>query len=222
VVFSYMAMPAIAQDSLGFTNKAEAKNPKVNGLKEGKWIEYFKQKNDSEVATKHKHAPFYYLTIYKDGKPYGMVREYYKSGKLKLTMPYVNGKQNGLAKGYYENGTLFCEIPLTDSKINGVRKVYTAKGMLMLIDTIANNKENGIIKLYDTSEILEVEVLFTKTKSDSGGTINMPLVNTRLFNTQIIAERTYYKDGKLKSETTYSEGIATISKNYGENGNESK
>ena len=37
------------QQEQGFTNKAEAKNLMVNGLKEGKWMEYF---NDiGKVAT---------------------------------------------------------------------------------------------------------------------------------------------------------------------------
>jgi antitoxin component YwqK of YwqJK toxin-antitoxin module len=68
--------------STGFTNKAEATNQKINGLKEGKWIEYFELKNGAKVETKNKNAPIYRLTVYRGGKPDGVVREYYKNGEL--------------------------------------------------------------------------------------------------------------------------------------------
>jgi len=42
----------------GFTNKAEAKNEKINGLKEGKWIEYL-DKQDSIISDTN--APYYRL-----------------------------------------------------------------------------------------------------------------------------------------------------------------
>ncbi len=46
-----------AEDSLGFTNKAEAKNLMVNGLREGKWVEYEDsrwQPSDSFMASFYK------------------------------------------------------------------------------------------------------------------------------------------------------------------------
>ena len=59
-------------DSLGFTNKAEAKNLMVNGLKEGKWIEYIygikMNLKDSSIITGYKS------TIYKAGKSFEFPR----------------------------------------------------------------------------------------------------------------------------------------------------
>jgi antitoxin component YwqK of YwqJK toxin-antitoxin module len=79
-----LAAGAVGQiiPSMGFTNKEEAKNLRVNGKKEGKWVEYFDLKKGVEIETKNKNAPIYRLTVYKAGKPNGIVREYYRNGEL--------------------------------------------------------------------------------------------------------------------------------------------
>src|SRR5579863_6711406 len=90
-----------AQQDSGFTNKAEAKNLMVNGLKEGRWIEY---SDASNHYTQDTNSPYYTLSTYKAGNLYGIVREYYKSGNICIETPYVNGKKNGIERGYYKNG----------------------------------------------------------------------------------------------------------------------
>ena len=45
----------------GFTNKAEAKNQIINGLKEGKWIEYV---DGQDKVTTDTNAPIYLLTFF--------------------------------------------------------------------------------------------------------------------------------------------------------------
>ncbi len=122
-------------DSLGFTNKAEAKNLKVNGLKEGKWVEYEAYTIDSTTYDTTKEGIFamgwsglhivpadsnparYKLTIYRAGKPFGIERDYYINGKLSSEHRYYNGKLNGVTRVYYESGKLLRTIPFT----NGVR-----------------------------------------------------------------------------------------------------
>lgn len=79
----------------GFARKAEAKNQLMDDVKEGKWVEYVK--NDSEVTT-DTNAPFYKLTFYVSGKPYGIVRGYFKTGELRAETPYKDGVKNGLEK----------------------------------------------------------------------------------------------------------------------------
>ena len=49
------SLAVFAQADSGFTNKAEATNQMVNGLKEGKWLQYFKTKDGLEVETKNKN-----------------------------------------------------------------------------------------------------------------------------------------------------------------------
>jgi antitoxin component YwqK of YwqJK toxin-antitoxin module len=86
----------------GFTNKAEAKNLMVNGLKEGKWVEYLDSaKVEIEgillmTPTNDTNAPYYSLSVYKKGNLYGIAREYYKGGSLKGAFHFTNGNANGI------------------------------------------------------------------------------------------------------------------------------
>lgn len=134
----------------GFTNTAEAKNQMVNGVKDGKWIEY---EDDNGNFTRKENSSLYELAIYKQGKPTGIVRCYsnngtlhskatyvngkmdgvytfYLSGKVVHEIPYKNGIIDGVAKNYYDNGTLSAETPYTYGKINGTEKVYSENGKL--------------------------------------------------------------------------------------------
>jgi antitoxin component YwqK of YwqJK toxin-antitoxin module len=112
IVFGQQELP----DS-GFTNKAEAKNLTVNGLKEGKWVEYF-------VNSGNANYPFYQLTYYHLGKPYGIVRNYYSDGIIYYEVPYKDGKRNGLGKEYDYKGAVVREAPYKDDKENGVERYY--------------------------------------------------------------------------------------------------
>src|ERR1700691_5591007 len=85
-------LPVIGQsqpDYLGFTHKAEALNVTVNNLKVGKWIEYM---DSAGYFTKDTDAPFYCLTIYRAGKPFGRSRAFYKDGQLRHLEPFIEGK----------------------------------------------------------------------------------------------------------------------------------
>jgi antitoxin component YwqK of YwqJK toxin-antitoxin module len=84
----------------GFTNKSEAKNMTVNGLKEGKWIEYLF--NDSG----HKDTAHCMLIVYKHGKKEGIFRQYFKNGNLEMIVHYKNGLENGTGRFYWESGKL--------------------------------------------------------------------------------------------------------------------
>ncbi|MGP8215607.1 MAG: hypothetical protein ACLQQ4_08600 [Bacteroidia bacterium] len=79
----------------GFTNKAEAKNLVINGKKEGKWLEYIKriQLDNIDVTNDTNLAGHYKLTIYRAGKPFGIMRQYYMSGKLMSETKYTNEKK---------------------------------------------------------------------------------------------------------------------------------
>src|ERR1700749_3333052 len=73
----------------GFTNKTEAKNLTINGLKEGKWIEYV-DFQDSVLLDQNLSPNYYRLIVYKYGKPLGISRAYFISNKLKNRMIYRN------------------------------------------------------------------------------------------------------------------------------------
>ena len=115
-------------DSLGFTNKAAAKNLTINGVKEGKWCENI---FDIEDITTDTHSPYYMLTVYKAGKPNGIRRIYYRRGQqLYIETPYINGRKNGVEKSYYSKTKVEKETPWINDTINGIVKVYYRKGGL--------------------------------------------------------------------------------------------
>jgi antitoxin component YwqK of YwqJK toxin-antitoxin module len=202
----------------GFTNKAEAKNLTVNGKKEGKWLEYLEEERVEDTVeavsewdtshfyirhtyisdkfTQDTNATFYRLTIYKEGVQFGIMRQYYRSGKLNWEINYSpyeeriydeNGKlmsstanQNksnvGMAKEYYENGKVRVPTPLIRQKGNGVAKGYYESGKLMEETPYINGLINGV-------------------------------------------EKDYYENGNIQSETPYrNDTISGVQKYYYKNG----
>ncbi len=140
---------AQASPDSGFTNKAEARNLKVNGKKDGKWIEYLKFEDDYEsVTTDTAKAIMYRLTIYKAGKAQGLLRTYYKSGKLEGDVFFIDGKQDGTAKGYYESGKLAFITPFDNGKRNGTFKGYYENGKIKM-EAIYTNDKQVMMKEYD-------------------------------------------------------------------------
>jgi antitoxin component YwqK of YwqJK toxin-antitoxin module len=142
----------------GFTNKAEAKNLMVNGLKEGKWVEY----DTTTISVLSSKTDWYWLIVYKDSKAYGVAREYYYKGNLIREMPYRDGKENGVGKTYYMDGKLDWEIPVKDSLENGLAKEYAETGTLLFEAMYINGKESGIEKKYYKNGKLKSETIYTR------------------------------------------------------------
>jgi antitoxin component YwqK of YwqJK toxin-antitoxin module len=205
IVFLFIAFGVFGQEypDSGFTNKAEAKNLMVNGLKEGKWCEYVYDNNllpttDSTVAR------YYYLTVYKAGKYCGIRRVYYKNGVLRDLFPYnTDGVINGIEKVYRENGTIWAENPWINGKHTGTYKQYFSDGKLMQEYYSDNGKQTGPEKWYYEDGTLESETYYTEGVKNG-------------------IKKEYYEDGKLKSATTFTNGEKETTKNYDENGNEIK
>jgi antitoxin component YwqK of YwqJK toxin-antitoxin module len=166
VSFSFV-LTAFGQDYLdsGFTNKAESKNLLVNGLKEGKWMVY---KDSDSKTTNDTNAPSYCLTVYRLGKPIGIERTYYRSGKLLVETAYVNGEKNGIEKGYYASGEIFIETPYSDGKVNGLYKVFNENGTLFMETQFTNDKKNGIGKEYYENGKIKNTTIY---KNDKAGAI---------------------------------------------------
>jgi antitoxin component YwqK of YwqJK toxin-antitoxin module len=147
----------------GFTNKAEAKNQKLKGIKEGKWMENenIVADDSNELLDAENH---YKLIVYKAGKPYGIVREYYtRSNKLFTQTPYINshGEKNGVEKEYTENGVLVNECTYVNDKENGVCKVWDFNGILRSEETYNNGIKDGKEKRYDINGKLFEEIIYT-------------------------------------------------------------
>jgi hypothetical protein len=127
----FISLKAFTQNPAdsGFTNKAEATNSTINGLKQGKWLEY-PGKTDDDVSS-DSNAPYYILNYYKDGKRIGISRRYSKNdGTLFTKEYYKNGKMDGPAFQYYPSGKVEVEAHLTNGKLNGLMKRYYEDGNL--------------------------------------------------------------------------------------------
>jgi len=121
-----LTIHVFGQQGNSFTNKAEAENKTdANGLKEGKWIEYFGEENDLVVKTDKQHALGYTLTTYKAGNVCG-AQQFYMDGKL-MTEIIHKEKGQALYKSYYPNGKLMSETTYTNG-VAGATKNYDENG----------------------------------------------------------------------------------------------
>jgi antitoxin component YwqK of YwqJK toxin-antitoxin module len=155
--FTLSAIGQALPDS-GFTDKAEAKNLMVNGLKEGKWIEYLDEIQN--IVKTERNSMYYRLTIYKKGKQNGIVRVYLFNGKLFCETTFTSGKRNGIQRQYNDVG-LLSETSFSDDKMNGVQKWFYNEGELEGEVHYFNNIQNGTEKHYYKNGNLKSETIYT-------------------------------------------------------------
>ena|GEM_PF-3077015 len=164
----FFTLTAFGQaDSLGFTNRAEAKNLMVNGQKQGKWVEYIDA--DNLVTNDPQKAQAYRLIIYKEGHPYGVIREYNKSGKLNWQVAVFESRK--ISSNERPNLSITAEI----DNIRGRKKFGpdfyqcnsdSLKSMLWVKVAITNNSNDTIHYLYSScngkAELFGTNVDFIK------------------------------------------------------------
>ena len=73
--------------------------------------------------------------------PDGVVKEYYKSGKLKGEGTFKDGKVEGIVKQYYESGKLKAEWNIKNGTLDGTSKRYYENGGIRYIDTYKNGQK---------------------------------------------------------------------------------
>jgi antitoxin component YwqK of YwqJK toxin-antitoxin module len=215
-------LTAFGQQDSGFTNKAEAKNLMVNGLKEGKWVEY--ENIYGNFSTDTSYAECYRLTIYHMGKPLGIARQYYMNNKIWCETPYNNGRRNGIEKWYYSDGKALGETTYNKGEKIGIEHWYYENGILKSETPYTNDKESGIRKTYFENGVLESETPFTNGKINGVDkeyyeNSNLKYEYPRTYNKNNGVLKEYYENGKLESEYPYSnDTINGIAKKYYENG----
>ncbi|OGF47652.1 MAG: hypothetical protein A2452_03215 [Candidatus Firestonebacteria bacterium RIFOXYC2_FULL_39_67] len=104
--------------------------------------------------------------VFTGNVPDGIVKEYYKSGKLLLEFNFKDNKMNGLYKSYYEDGVLWQEKNYKDGKENGIFKIYYENGKLMSEITYKDGKTNGMARSYNEEGKLKEEWNNTDTPPD--------------------------------------------------------
>jgi antitoxin component YwqK of YwqJK toxin-antitoxin module len=88
-----------------------------------------------------------------NGEIHGIEKMYYESGALLAEVPYVNGKQHGIVKRYYESGALQWEFSCVNGKMQGVSRVYFESGALKHETPYVNGREHGVEKHYDKDKL---------------------------------------------------------------------
>ena len=84
-----------------------------------------------------------------NGNIHGIEKFYYESGALLAEVPYVNGKTHGVLKRYYESGALQWEVSCVNGEMQGVSRSYFESGALKQETPYVNGKEHGVEKHYD-------------------------------------------------------------------------
>ncbi len=202
----------------GFTNKAEAQNLLVGGVKEGKWLEYdvydpLEFDGDTiytvRDTSKYHGQYFYSLTIYRHGVPFGISRGYDRDGKLYLEWPYINGCRNGIVRRYYA-GKLSFEAPYLNDKLNGTVVKYYENGHIKGIYPYNNGGKSGLWKTYYENDTLQSECRYQyyekngveKDYWEDG----KPWRETTYVNGEKESEIEYYANGKIRSKTNHLNG----------------
>lgn len=104
---------------------------------------------------------------FKDGKPDGLLTEYYESGEIKGTYLYKNGVMCDTAEQYFESGALKSTTPYVEGIPHGTAKEFHENGQLKREISFLDGKPNGVDCFYSSRGVLALKLLY-----DSGVTIS--------------------------------------------------
>lgn len=183
-----------------------------NGLRDGYHRAYHNGKISEEV-------------FYRDGKLNGVLRKWDQTGNLGISENYVNDKRDGLCS-YYDKSKLIREATYSNGKINGTEKEYYYGSELTKQSWYKNGIVDSVYTYFadgktESTRIYKYYPGFVKTEEYSFFT-QYDKQGKKLIEGEYhfeIKDRywvTYYPDGKIKSQTPYSNGkiIGTYKKWY--------
>ena len=115
-------------------------------------------------------------------------------------MTYNNGKIDGVLKEYFKNGKIHSEIPYINNQKQGVAKVYNEKGQLTKEVSFQNNKFHGVAKSYSqTGEIL-TELIFNEGIIENGFSYKnqekIPLTEKEMAKIRMLKDVLFYDEAK--------------------------
>ena len=82
-----------------------------DGKKEGKWVSYY-----------HSTGKKRYEQNYKNGKPDGLVTEWYENGQMEYEGTWKDGKYDGLQNFWYEDGKKKLELNYSNNKLISLKE----------------------------------------------------------------------------------------------------
>jgi antitoxin component YwqK of YwqJK toxin-antitoxin module len=103
------------------------------------------------------HVKFEGRTV--DGKPDGLWRIYYESGKIAGAINYENGMANGVALFYYDNDrqTTLGEANFKDDMIDGMYREFYENGQRKATVNYAEGKPDGEAEFFYDSGLIKIE-----------------------------------------------------------------
>jgi hypothetical protein len=91
----------------------------------------------------------------------GVVKDYYKEGKLRAEIPYENGKKNGLAREYYKTGIIYQEIEYRNGLKHGLSKRYYENGEPSQVTEYDSGRRHGKLQKFKSDgSLLSVATYF--------------------------------------------------------------
>ena len=86
----------------------------------------------------------------------GIVKKYYKNGKLAYEWSYKDGTQEGVATSYFKSGSLSTEWNYKGGRLDGITRIYYKSGGIKYIDTYRDGHKINR-KAYDSKGKLEFD-----------------------------------------------------------------
>ncbi|CAL2101691.1 conserved protein of unknown function [Tenacibaculum sp. 190130A14a] len=164
-----------------------------NNLEQGLWKRYWSDNGKLKE-----------LITFKDGKPHGERKNYWKNGNLKSSAYWVSGIQSGQGFFYYENGNIEESNFRYNEKLHGEYKAYYPNKTLKKHCNYWNDRNRDTCKSYYSNGNLK------KLEISQLDTINLTSYGKTFF---------YYENGKLKLEVDVKDYQPNgIAKYYDEKG----
>ena len=139
-----------------------------------------------------------------EGMVSGAIKDFYKSGKLKIIAPFfVDGEKHGHQLLYYESSELMSDYLFDNGNITGVVKQYYKSGKLQRKAPVWNSKKNGVEIFYFESGTVKAKITYQSGKERGEA-------------------KSYFKSGKLQSSTLCENGVAISGSLYNEKGTKAR
>ncbi len=210
-------------------------NRNAEGLRDGHWTLLFDEQWRA-VTDPHK-AKYYRLISYDAGKPVGVTRDFYMSGKpaeegelisenpenwtghytgwfesgaKEVDCFYVNGKMEGVAVTYYENGMKRNEIHCRDGRKDGAEIMYCENGQKEHETWYKeDNKEDGTEIYWYPSGKKKMEISITKGRTEK---------SVGYYESGSTSFEVHYKDGEQDGVAKYWDEQGNLTTKYWKNG----
>jgi hypothetical protein len=101
----------------------------------------------------------------------GLVKTFYKDGKVESEINYSNNIREGEAKFYFENGNIKRDLTYVNGRVDGLVKEYYENGKLKLSYTITNGKKEGPVSFFKEDGSFINDITYEKGKRIFDSTI---------------------------------------------------